>query len=792
MIIIFAVALLLLRAFYSVAEVWFERDWPRRTWRGLALSLGLLALCASAFGSTAARVDQPILTYGPNVPTSIGPLPQTLWAANSTVYLCSHPSASLAACQASPIVTYTDATEGTACTSPNLMVQLPGNTCTSSSGVAANVGFWYAGGIVDYWVVSSYGTFGPFSINSSSGTASNPAAPAYAVQFANSSVSAFQADPNILINPILHTMNFGGALPATHFNFTNLSTIPSTWTFDYTTPYTAFASIGGPSGCTAWRGVINIVDCGAVADGAWLVAGSPGCGLSYGCWASSGGHGITQDAALRNAITGCGTTACVITFPLSGTNVWMFGGFGTDDCALAANGSGTYTLFNLPNNITIQGQGKFITTLMTNPGNAMSEGCSWFQNTNTTNMSGIAVNGMRLDGNEQTDSIHNDYYHPNNGGSGSAHMQGWYFQTGAEIGGPAFAANDDFFSGMGGAPLGWNGWSNFQVSFLLTGSSYAQFNEDTIYFNEWGVWVMANPDNQVNNTYVSFLGEWNGEDGFQLWGGGTLMSSAYFGGATGGNSALLLLHGVQGVHCTSCVFDNSQKGLIRIEDNGSAYSTDNVFNNLVLSQPGIFGASFTASISGTTMTVTAVSYGTIIVGSLVGPNITPGTAITVAAVGGGVGTYTISPSQTVSSQAMYGNAWPEISVAGHSYGNKFSTVWVNTGPSAVSSWAIQETDEATNNTYNDFTFDNTGTPFGMGTYQLAAGSTSKVTGALGIGIAVNDTGYTTTGITIGSDTVPVVAAPTVGNTACIKSAGPPVVIGYCSTVVNSSGACTCN
>ena len=39
---------------------------------------------------------------------------------------------------------------------------------------------------------------------------------------------------------------------------------------------------------------------------------------------------------------------------------------------------------------------------------------------------------------------------------------------------------------------------------------------------------------------------------------------------------------------------------------------------------------------------------------------------------------------------------------------------------------------------------------------------------------------------------PTVGTPTVGQAACIKSAGPPVVIGYCSTVVSSGGACTCN
>jgi hypothetical protein len=36
------------------------------------------------------------------------------------------------------------------------------------------------------------------------------------------------------------------------------------------------------------------------------------------------------------------------------------------------------------------------------------------------------------------------------------------------------------------------------------------------------------------------------------------------------------------------------------------------------------------------------------------------------------------------------------------------------------------------------------------------------------------------------------ASAGVGHATCIKSAGPPVVIGYCSTGVNSSGSCKCN
>jgi hypothetical protein len=40
--------------------------------------------------------------------------------------------------------------------------------------------------------------------------------------------------------------------------------------------------------------------------------------------------------------------------------------------------------------------------------------------------------------------------------------------------------------------------------------------------------------------------------------------------------------------------------------------------------------------------------------------------------------------------------------------------------------------------------------------------------------------------------VPQIETPAPGHAACIKSAGPPVVLGFCSTAVGSSGACTCN
>lgn len=63
---------------------------------------------------------------------------------------------------------------------------------------------------------------------------------------------------------------------------------------------------------------------------------------------------------------------------------------------------------------------------------------------------------------------------------------------------------------------------------------------------------------------------------------------------------------------------------------------------------------FTASITGTTMTVSVVSAGTIAVGQVItGTGVTAGTVITALGTGaGGIGTYTVSVSQTVASTAI--------------------------------------------------------------------------------------------------------------------------------------------
>jgi hypothetical protein len=48
-ILLFVAGLLALRMFYLIAEVYYERDWPRSTFKGFVTALGLLVVCIIAF-----------------------------------------------------------------------------------------------------------------------------------------------------------------------------------------------------------------------------------------------------------------------------------------------------------------------------------------------------------------------------------------------------------------------------------------------------------------------------------------------------------------------------------------------------------------------------------------------------------------------------------------------------------------------------------------------------------------------------------------------------------------------
>ena len=99
---------------------------------------------------------------------------------------------------------------------------------------------------------------------------------------------------------------------------------------------------------------------------------------------------------------------------------------------------------------------------------------------------------------------------------------------------------------------------------------------------------------------------------------------------------------------------NTSTGIVGITDNGqSVYIVDGAYRyTWRISTPAT--AIFTGSVSGTTLTVTNVSSGTIGIGqSLFGLGVSNETIITALGSGsGGVGTYTINISQTVAARAM--------------------------------------------------------------------------------------------------------------------------------------------
>lgn len=99
---------------------------------------------------------------------------------------------------------------------------------------------------------------------------------------------------------------------------------------------------------------------------------------------------------------------------------------------------------------------------------------------------------------------------------------------------------------------------------------------------------------------------------------------------------------------------NTSTGRVGITDNGiNAYIVDGT-NRYTWRISSPAAAVFTGSISGTTLTVTAITNGTIAAGqSLFGVGVTAETIITALGTGtGGIGTYTINLSQTVASRQM--------------------------------------------------------------------------------------------------------------------------------------------
>ena len=102
----------------------------------------------------------------------------------------------------------------------------------------------------------------------------------------------------------------------------------------------------------------------------------------------------------------------------------------------------------------------------------------------------------------------------------------------------------------------------------------------------------------------------------------------------------------------------SNEGMMVYYKTEMIFTTTNNQTQYTIGPGGQIGASFTGSISGTTLTVTAIGSGAIAIGqTLAGTGITAGTTIVGFNTGAGgnvneVGTYTITPSQTAASTTI--------------------------------------------------------------------------------------------------------------------------------------------
>ena len=233
--------------------------------------------------------------------------------------------------------------------------------------------------------------------------------------------------------------------------------------------------------CKAYRGEVNVLDCGGVADGAWDPVGCAG----IGCY-----HGTNNTAAFRKAVAALPASGGVVRAPVSGTNIFMLGANypydTTDDCVANAV-TGVPAVLNLPNYVTIQGAGRFITTIMAQPNTARARSCALISNTGTPYVWGVALRDVRIDGNENTDGSHNDFQHPNNNfGAQTNYLACLILNTGTQMQGPSFIADDFQITGCSGAS-GVNAGMPNNVSSYIAGQGFSELRNGFIGNNQWEV-----------------------------------------------------------------------------------------------------------------------------------------------------------------------------------------------------------------------------------------------------------------------------------------------------------------
>lgn len=128
-----------------------------------------------------------------------------------------------------PLATYTDATGGSQNTNPITL---------DPSGSAT---IWLGKNSYKFILKDTTGTT-LWTVDLVDAAHSFPSAPAYSIQFANSTASRLSSDSTIKIDPTAHTINVG-TVPTTHFTL-NATGTPTSWTMNVASPATARTSLG--------------------------------------------------------------------------------------------------------------------------------------------------------------------------------------------------------------------------------------------------------------------------------------------------------------------------------------------------------------------------------------------------------------------------------------------------------------------------------------------------------------------------------------------------------------------
>ena len=239
---------------------------------------------------------------------------------------------------------------------------------------------------------------------------------------------------------------------------------------------------------------------------------------------------------------------------------------------------------------------------------------------------------------------------------------------------------------------------------------------------------------------------------------------------------------------------NSISGRVGISDNGvNVYIVDGAYR-YTWRISGLPIASFTASISGTTLTVSSIPQGQIAVGTQIsGIGVLGNTIVTAFGTGsGGVGTYTVNQSQTVTSTTMGGLLANGVVTA--SIGQTLSGVTI-TGTAGQFSCTAAGTTLAVGQTIKiSGTFGGTGSISGYSnptTYYIIAtnGSTTFTLSTTATGSGVTTTAGTPTGLTYAvANTTMTVTAVSNGQVSIGNAVQGTGLI--TNTVVNSFGTGT--